>query len=73
MIKQFADRQLRVAPDVVAFLVPRLERSLATVRKVVAALDAAALAERRAITVPLARQVLHTLGISGTGAGPPAT
>ncbi len=64
MVKQFADRQVRVAPDVVAFLVPRLERSLAAVRRVVAALDEAALAERRAITIPLAKQVLHTLGIS---------
>ncbi len=62
MIKQFADRQIRVTPDVIAFLVPRLERSLATVRAVVAALDAAALAEGRPITVPLARQVLERLG-----------
>jgi chromosomal replication initiation ATPase DnaA len=58
MVKQFADRQVRVSPDVIAYLVPRLERSLASVRAVVAALDAAALAERRAVTVPLARQVL---------------
>jgi chromosomal replication initiation ATPase DnaA len=58
MIKQFTDRQIRVAPDVVAYLVPRLERSLAAVRAVVAALDRAALAERRPITVPLARQIL---------------
>ena len=58
MVKQFSDRQIRVAPDVVAYLVTRVERSLATVRQVVAALDAAALAERRPITVPLARQVL---------------
>jgi chromosomal replication initiation ATPase DnaA len=58
MVKQFADRQIRVSPDVIAYLVPRLERSLATVRDVVATLDAAALAERRAVTVPLARQVL---------------
>ncbi|MBM3538950.1 MAG: DNA replication protein [Alphaproteobacteria bacterium] len=67
MVKQFADRQVRVAPDVVTFLVPRLERSLATVRTVVAALDAAALAERRAITIPLAGQVLHRLGINESG------
>jgi len=59
MVKQFADRQIRVSPEVIAYLVPRLERSLATVRAVVAALDTAALAERRAVTVPLARQVLE--------------
>ncbi len=71
MVKQFADRQLRVSPDIVAYLVPRLERSLAGVRRMVEALDTAALAERRAITIPLAREVLHRLGISGTGVGPP--
>ena len=59
MVKQFSDRQIRVQPDVIAYLLPRLERSLASVRTVVAALDAAALAERRPITVPLARQVLE--------------
>jgi chromosomal replication initiation ATPase DnaA len=58
MIKQFSDRQLRVGPDVIAYLVPRLERSLAAVRDVVTSLDRAALAERRAVTVPLARQIL---------------
>lgn len=71
MVKQFADRQVRVAPEVLAFLVPRLERSLATVRRVVTALDGAALAQRRAITVPLAREVLHRLGISESGPVPP--
>jgi hypothetical protein len=53
----------------VAYVLPRLERSLAAVRQVVMALDQAALAERRPITVPLAREVLHRLGISGTGVG----
>jgi chromosomal replication initiation ATPase DnaA len=52
-----------VAPEVIAYLVPRLERSLATVRRVVAALDESALAARRGITVPLAREVLHNMGI----------
>lgn len=62
MVKQFTDRQIRVQPDVIAYLLPRLERSLASVRAIVAALDAAALAERRPITVPLARQVLEQSG-----------
>ncbi len=61
MVKQFADRQVRVTPDVVAYLVPRLERSLAAVRAVVEALDRTALAEQRSITVPLARQILSDI------------
>lgn len=71
MVKQFSDRQIRVAPDVVAYLVARVERSLAAVRKVVAALDAAALTERRPITVPLARQVLDRMSGEGRRTGEP--
>jgi chromosomal replication initiation ATPase DnaA len=63
IVKQFADRQVRVAPDVIAYLVPRLERSLAAVRVVISGLDEAALAAQRPITIPLARDVLHRLGL----------
>ena len=62
LVKQFADRQLRVAEDVVSFVLARMERSFDAARRVVAALDSAALAGRRNITVPLARQVLSQLG-----------
>jgi chromosomal replication initiation ATPase DnaA len=63
IVKQFADRQVRVAPDVIAYLVPRLERSLAAVRVVISGLDEAALAAQRPITIPLARDVLQRLGL----------
>ncbi|HXQ51269.1 MAG TPA: DnaA/Hda family protein [Stellaceae bacterium] len=58
LVKLFADRQLLVGEEVVAFLVPRLERSFAAAASAVAALDQAALAAHRRITVPLARAVL---------------
>lgn len=58
LAKQFRDRQLDVAGDVIAYLVARMERSFAAARALVEALDRAALAERRAVTVPLARRVL---------------
>lgn len=58
LIKLFADRQLRVGAEVVRFLVPRIERSFAAARALVEALDKAALACGREITVPLARTVL---------------
>jgi chromosomal replication initiation ATPase DnaA len=61
MIKHFLDRQIRVDPAVATFLLGRIERSFAAVRRVVAALDKAALAEKRGITVPLAREVLRRL------------
>ncbi|MBE9557077.1 MAG: DNA replication protein [Proteobacteria bacterium] len=61
LIKHFLDRQIRVDPAVVTYLLGRMERSFAAARLVVAALDSAALAEKRGITVPLAREVLRRL------------
>lgn len=58
LVKLFADRQLRVDEGVVTFLQARMERSFDAARRLVAALDEASLAQRRAITVPLARDVL---------------
>jgi chromosomal replication initiation ATPase DnaA len=61
LAKLFSDRQLALPPDVTAYLLSRLERSFAAARRIAAALDAAALAEHRPITVPLAREVLHRM------------
>ncbi len=61
LVKHFADRQLAVEPAVVTFLLARMERSFAAAQRVVAALDKAALAERRRITVKLAGEVLRRL------------
>lgn len=68
MVKLFADRQLRVEAEVVDYLLPRVERSFAAVQALVARLDAAALAARRPITVPLARAVIA--GDDGAAAAP---
>lgn len=61
LIKQFADRQVVVAPSVIAWLVARMDRSFAEAQRVVDALDKAALAEGRAVTRPLAQDVLEAL------------
>ncbi len=61
LVKLFADRQLAVGAEVLAYLVPRLERSFAAAAQIVAALDRAALAAHRPVTVPLARAVLAAL------------
>jgi chromosomal replication initiation ATPase DnaA len=58
LVKLFADRQLSVGEDVVAYLLRRIERNFAGARAAVDSLDRAALAEKRAITVALARRVL---------------
>lgn len=58
MIKQFADRQLRVGEEVIAYLVTRIERSLDAAGRAVAALDRAALRAGRPVTIALAREIL---------------
>jgi chromosomal replication initiation ATPase DnaA len=58
LVKLFADRQLQVGEDVVKYLSARIERSCRAARDWVAVLDAAALAENRAVTVVLARRLL---------------
>lgn len=58
LVKLFADRQLRVGQDVIIFLVARLERSFEAARHIVAAIDRAALAGGRSVTIKLAREVL---------------
>ncbi len=54
LVKLFADRQIAVEPDVVAYLLKRMERSMAAAQKLVDVLDRAALAERRRVTRALA-------------------
>ena len=61
LVKHFADRQLRIAPDVIAYLVSRMERSLAVAAKMAAALDQEALSRHGEITIRLASQVLAKL------------
>jgi chromosomal replication initiation ATPase DnaA len=58
MVKLFTDRQLFVDKSVVDFLLLRMERSLASVSRIVSALDQAALSSGRPITRPLAANVL---------------
>ncbi|MCC7320467.1 MAG: chromosomal replication initiator DnaA [Rubellimicrobium sp.] len=58
MAKLLADRQIAPEPGLVPWLVPRIERSFAAARRVVALLDAACLSEGRALTRTFAREVL---------------
>jgi chromosomal replication initiation ATPase DnaA len=56
--KLFRDRQLAVSDEVILYLVPRIERSCAAVARLVETLDRLSLAERRPVTLPLARAAL---------------
>ncbi|BBE35427.1 HdaA/DnaA family protein [Sphingosinicella microcystinivorans] len=56
--KSFRARGLRVSPIVIEYMIQRIERSFAAAASAVAAIDAAALAGQRAVTVPLVRAAL---------------
>ncbi len=61
LAKHLADRQLRLGPDVATFLLARLPREAAAIAQAVAALDAASLEARAAITRPFAAQALRAM------------
>jgi chromosomal replication initiation ATPase DnaA len=63
--KLLADRGLHVPPEVVEFLVPRVERSYVAAQRIVAALDEAMLSRPRRLTVPMAKQALEEAGLIG--------
>ena len=69
LVKLFADRQLKVGDEVLAYLLARMERSFDAARRLVAALDAAALDAKRNVNVPLAGEVLAKFGPHGRGLG----
>ena len=71
LVKLFADRQLAVAPDLIQYLLARIDRSFAAAEAVVAALDRAGLARHRPITARLARRRAARRGRSRDGARRP--
>lgn len=58
-------RGVAVAPEVLAYIVPRAPRTHHMIVALADALDAASLAERRPITVPLVRRVLGLIDADG--------
>ena len=60
-MKLFSDRQLSPTPDTLPYLVRRIDRSFDMARRVVTALDDAALQEGREINRKLAGKVLDGL------------
>lgn len=66
LVKLFADRQLPVDEQVLGYMVTHMERSAATARHLVAAIDREALEQKTAVTRHLAAQVIREI----EGAGP---
>lgn len=61
MAKQFADRQLRVGAEVIAYLAARIERSFAALGATVDGLDRRTMAKGRAVTLAEARAWLSDI------------
>jgi chromosomal replication initiation ATPase DnaA len=61
LVKLFGDRQIQIAPEVIAYVLPRMERSFNACHAVVAAADALALSEKKPVGVGIMRRVLETL------------
>lgn len=70
LVKLFDDRQLRVDPALIDYLVSRMERSLATARWLVGRLDALALQRQCRIGRDLAREILNDTLDPAPEAGP---
>ena len=62
LLKQFADRQIAVTPDLIDWLLRRIERSFDAARSAVETLDAASLAAGKPVTRAFARGLLDKLG-----------
>ncbi|MCU0901123.1 MAG: chromosomal replication initiator DnaA [Cypionkella sp.] len=60
LVKLFADRQTTVQPGLIPWLVARMERSIDAARRLVAELDARALAEGKPITRATAKGLLDS-------------
>lgn len=57
--KQFADRQLRIAPEVLSYAVNQIERSYEAAQRFVRAMDELSFTRGRAITTALVREALR--------------
>lgn len=56
-------RGLAAPPELIRYMVPRIERSYLGIHRAVDALDELALQKRQRLTVPLARQALAAMGV----------
>ncbi len=59
LMKQFSDRQIDAPANLITYLLPRIDRSFAAARAIVARLDAAALAEGRPVSRALAARLIE--------------
>lgn len=61
LTKLFSDRQINPPPDLISYLVKRMDRSFASARSLVEQLDQQSLAQRRKLNRALAKDLLGTI------------
>ena len=61
IVKLFSDRQINVSEDVLNYIVQNMERSFSYAEKLVAEADKISLCLKRAVSVPIIKQAMHTL------------
>ena len=61
LVKQFADRQIRVEPGLISYLLPRIERSFSFAGRLATELDRKALQSKSRISVKMAAQILDSM------------
>jgi chromosomal replication initiation ATPase DnaA len=61
IVKLFSDRQIQIGPEVLNYILPRMNRSFEAARKLVEQADIIAMAEKKAISIPLMRKVFSAL------------
>jgi DnaA regulatory inactivator Hda len=61
LMKQLAERQLEMDPEVLSFCIARMERRFETAARLAAELNRAAYSKRRRVTKPLVREVLDRI------------
>ena len=59
LVKQLSDRQIQVSPDVIHYLIPRIERRYSYIKQLVQQIDTITLEQKRKLTIPLIRDILN--------------
>lgn len=69
MRKRFGDRQMAIQPDLLRYVLPRIERSFSAIHEFVDRIDRVALARRRKVNRALAIELLKTQDRTGLTEG----
>jgi chromosomal replication initiation ATPase DnaA len=59
LFKQFADYQLRANKEVIDYILKRIDRSFSAIKNITAEIDSRSLQEKRNITVPFIKKIIH--------------